>query len=61
MTSCMILLPYLRVPSYDHTKVIDISCNGCRNDLLNNCIIDKFVDTINGFVCIRIAGGHSFL
>ena len=24
-------------------------------------IIDKYVDTINDFVCIRIAGGHSFL
>ena len=43
------------------SKVIDISCNGRRNVLLNNYIIDKFVDTINGFVCIRIAGGHSFL
>ena len=42
-------------------KVIDISCNGRRNNLLNNYIIDKFVDTINGLVCIRIAGGHSFL
>ena len=54
MTSCMISLQYLRVPS-------DISCNWRRNVLLNNCIIDKFVDTINGFVCIRIVGGHSFL
>ena len=43
------------------SKVIDISCNGRRNALLNNYIIDKFVDTINGFVCIRIAGGQSFL
>ena len=43
------------------SKVIDISCNGCRNVLLNNYIIDKFVDTINGFVCIRIVSGHSFL
>ena len=43
------------------SKVIDISCYGRRNVLLNNYIIDKFVDTINGFVCIRIAGGHSFL
>ena len=40
---------------------MDISYNGRRNVLLNNYIIDKFVDTINGFVCIRIAGGHSFL
>ena len=29
--------------------------------LLNNYIIDKLVNTINGFVCIRIAGAHSFL
>ena len=42
-------------------RVIDISCNGRRNVLLNNYIIDKFVDTINSFVCIRIADGHSFL
>ena len=42
------------------SKVIDISCNGRRNALFNNDIIDKFVDTINGFVCIRIAGGQSF-
>ena len=41
------------------SKVIDISCNRRRNVLLNNCIIDKFVDTINGFVCIRIVGWHS--
>ena len=43
------------------SKVIDILCNGRRNILLNNYIIDEFVETINGFVCIRIAGGHSFL
>ena len=43
------------------SKVIDISCNGRRNALLNNYIIDKLVDTIYGFVCIRIAGGQSFL
>ena len=43
------------------SKVIDISCNGRRNVLLNNYIIDKFVDTMNGFECIRTAGGHSFL
>ena len=24
-------------------------------------LIDKFVDTINGLVCIRIVDGHSFL
>ena len=40
------------------SKVIDISCNGRRNVLLNNYIIDKIVDTINDFVCIRIAGWH---
>ena len=56
MTSCMISLQYLRYPVIIISKVIDISCNGRRN-----YIIDKFVDTINGFVCIRIAGGHSFL
>ena len=61
MTSYMISLLYLRVSSLIISKVIDISCNGRRNVLLNNYIIDKFVDTINGFVCIRIAGGHSFL
>ena len=61
MTSCMISLHYLRVPSNNHFKVIDISWNGRRNVLLNNFIIDKFVDTINGFICIRIVGGHSFL
>ena len=43
------------------SKVINISCNGFRNVLLNDNIIDKFVDTINGFVCIRIVDGHSFL
>ena len=43
------------------SKVIDISCNMCEDVLLNNYIIDKFIDTINGFVCIRIVGGHSFL
>ena len=44
------------------SKVMDILCNGGRHVLLNNYIIDKFVDAINGFVCIRIVvGGHSFL
>ena len=43
------------------SKVIDISCKGRRSVLLNNYIIDKFVDTINGFVCIKIACVHSFL
>ena len=59
MMSYMIPLPHLRVPSYKY--LIGISCNGHRNVLWNNCIIDKFVDTINGFVYIRIVGGHSFL
>ena len=40
------------------SKVIDISCNGRRNVLLNDYIIDKFVDTINGFVCIRMVGEY---
>ena len=43
------------------SKVIDISYNARRNVLLHNYIIDKFVNTINGFVCIRIVGGFSFL
>ena len=60
MTSCMISLQYLRVVIII-SKVIDISCNRRRNALFNNFIIDKYVDTINGFVCIRIAGGQSFL
>ena len=38
-----------------------MSCNGRRNVLLYNYIIDKFVDTQIGFVFIRIAYGHSFL
>ena len=42
-------------------KVIDISCKGRRNVLLNNYIIDKFVDTMNGFVCIRKRVGIHFL
>ena len=50
----------IRYPVISIPKVIDISCNGRRNGLLNNYIIYKFVDTINGFVCIRIARGHSF-
>ena len=43
------------------SKVLDISCNGSRNVLLNSNMIDKFVDTIHGFACIRIVSGHSFL
>ena len=58
MTSCMISLEY---PVIIISKVIEISCNRRRNVLLNNYIIDKFVDTINGFLCIRIVDGHSFL
>ena len=42
------------------SKVIDISCNRRRNILLNNYIVDKVADTINGSVYISIAGGHSF-
>ena len=42
-------------------KVNYISCYGRRNVVLKNYIIDTFVDTINGFVCIRIVGGHLFL
>ena len=40
------------------SEVIDISCNRRRNVLLNNYIIDKFVVTQNGFVCIKILGEH---
>ena len=43
------------------SKILDISCNGRRNVLCSNDIIDNFFDTINGYVCIRIVGGHSFL
>ena len=43
------------------SKVNGISCNGSRNVLLNKYIIDTFVDAINGFVFIRLVGGHSFL
>ena len=43
------------------SKVNDISCNGRRNVLLNKYIIYKIVDAINGFVFIRLVGGHSFL
>ena len=34
---------------------------GRRNVLLNKYIIDTFVDAINGFVFIKLVGGHSFL
>ena len=60
MTSCM-MYNTLGYPFIIISKVIGILCNLRRNVLLNNYIIDKFVDTINGFVCIRIVGGHSFL
>ena len=51
----------LEYPVIIISKEIDISCYGHRNVLWNNDIFDKFVDTINGFVCIRIVDGHSFL
>ena len=35
----------LGYPVITISKVIDISCNGRRNVLLNNFIIDKFVVT----------------
>ena len=57
----MISLQYLGYPVIIISKVNDISCNGRRNVLLNKFIIDTFVDIINGFVCFRIVGGHSFL
>ena len=43
------------------SKVSDITCNERRIVLWNNYIIQKFVDTNNDFVYIRIVGGHSFL
>ena len=61
MTSCMISLQYLGYLVRIIYKVVDISCNGRRNVSLNNYYIDKFVDTLNGFICIRIVDGHSFL
>ena len=61
MTSCMISLQYLGYPVIIISKVIDISSYGRRNILLNDYIINKFVDTINDFVCIRIVGWRSFL
>ena len=60
MTSRIISLNNLGYPVKIISKVIGISCNERRNSLFKNYIINKFVDTINGFVCIRIAGGHSF-
>ena len=61
MTSCMISLQTLGYPIIIISIVIYISCNGRTNVLLNTYIIDKFVDTMNGFACIRIMGGFSFL
>ena len=62
MTSCFISLYHtLGYSVIIISKVIGRSCNRCRNVLLNNYIIDKFVDTINGFGCIRIEGGHPSL
>ena len=61
MTPCMLSLQYLGYPVIIISKVVDTSCKGRRNVLLNNYIIDKFVYTINDFVCIRIVGGHSLL
>ena len=57
----MISLQYQGYPVIIISKANDISCNGRRNVLLNKYMIDTFVDTINGFVCIRIVGVHSFL
>ena len=37
-------ISYIRVTVIIISKVIDISCNGCRNVLLHTYIIDKFVD-----------------
>ena len=68
--SCIFIAKWRNVWYHYHTlgyqvisisKVIDISCNGRRNVLWNNYIIDKFVDTISCFVCIRIVGEHSFM
>ena len=61
MTPCMISLLHLRLPSYKHFYNVGISCNGCRNFLCNNDIIDKSVDTIKGFVCVSIGGRLLFL
>ena len=57
----MMSLPHPRYPVINISSVIGISCYGRRNVLLNSDIIYKFVDTINGFVGIRIVGEHSFL
>ena len=43
------------------SEVIEVSCKGMRNVKLNSYIIDKIAVTLNGFVCIRISGGHSFI
>ena len=58
MTSCMISLTQLRVPSY--ISIIQYlayhTLNRRINVLLDNVVIDTFFDTMNGFVCIRIVG-----
>ena len=58
MTSCMISLTQLRVPRYN--SIIHYlayhTLNRRINVLLDNVVIDTFIDTINGFVCIRIVG-----
>ena len=61
MISLRYLVPTIQYLVIIFSTVFDILCDGRKNVLLNNYIIDKFVDTINGFVCIRIVGGHSFL
>ena len=58
MMSCMRSLQYPSYPVIIISKVIYISCNGRRSGLLNNYIIDKFIDTISDFVCTRIVVGH---
>ena len=47
--------------SIQHCSTQAFGSNGRRNVSLNSYIIDKFAVTLNGFVCIRILGGHSFL
>ena len=47
-------------PVINISTVKGISRNEHRNVLWNNNCVDKLVDTINGFVCIRIVGVNSF-
>ena len=56
MTSCMISLSHLRVPCYKHFHSNWHQVMG--TEMFYEITI---VDTINGFVCIRIVGGLSFL